>query len=132
GFGLDDRACAVCAAGAAVHYINETQRAQAAHLGEITYFEPSEYLVLDATTVSNLELVTANDGVAAHSLLGVIDETMTGMGALLIRQWLLRPSVRLGEIETRLDAVEELKTSAMKRDRLRRLLEALAALERLA
>jgi len=132
GFGLSSRSFAVCASGAAVHYINETQRTQAAHLGEITFFEPTDYLVLDATTVANLELTAANDGNAAHSLLGVIDETMTGMGARLLRQWLLRPSVKLGEIETRLDAVEELKHSAIKRDGLRRLLEPLADLERLA
>src|SRR5581483_12024585 len=132
GFGLADKAFAVCAAGAAVHYINETQKAQAGHLSEITFFEISDHLVLDATTVSNLELVTASDGNAKHSLLGVLDETMTGMGARLLRQWLLRPLVRIGEIETRLDAVEELKGAAIKRDQLRRLLEPLADIERLA
>ena len=131
GFGLEDRVFAISAAGAAIHYINETQRAQATHLSEITYFEPSEYLFLDGTTVSNLELVSANDGVASHSLFGILDETMTGMGARLLRQWLLRPSVKLGEIETRLDAVDELKSSAIKRDQLRRMLEPMADLERL-
>jgi DNA mismatch repair protein MutS len=131
GFGLAGQAYAVCAAGAAVHYVNETQRAQAAHLGEITYFEPAEYLLLDATTVSNLELIEASDGRAAHSLLGVLDDTMTGMGARLLRQWLLRPSVKLGEIETRLDAVAEWKNSAIKRDQVRRWLEPMGDLERL-
>ncbi len=132
GFGLNEKLFAVAAAGAAVHYVNETQKAQASHLSEITFFEPSEYLVLDATTVDNLELVAANDGVASHCLFGILDETMTGMGARLLRQWLLRPSVKLGEIETRLDAVEELKSSAIKRDQLRRMLEPMADLERLA
>ena len=132
GFGMGDKLIAVCAAGAAVHYINETQKAQASHLTEITYFEPSEYLVLDATTVNNLELVATVDGKTAHSLFGILDETMTGMGARLLRQWLLRPSVKLGEVETRLDAVEELKASAIKRDQLRRMLETMADLERLA
>jgi DNA mismatch repair protein MutS len=132
GFGLGDKPFAVCAAGAAVHYINETQKAQAAHLSEITCFELSDCLLLDATTVGNLELVTASDGNAKHSLLGVIDETMTGMGARLLRQWLLRPLIRIGEIETRLDAVEELKGAAIRRDQVRRLLEPLADVERLA
>ena len=131
GFGLNGRDLAVCAAGGATHYINETQKAQAAHLSEITYFEPSEFLVLDATTVSNLELTTASDGVASHSLVGVLDQTQTGMGARLLRQWILRPSVKLGEIEARLDAVEELKTSTIKRDQLRRQLEPMSDLERL-
>lgn len=131
GFGLSGRAFAVCAAGAAVHYINETQKSQAAHLSEITYFEPSEYLVLDSTTATNLELVTASDGVASHSLVGVMDQTLTGMGARLLRQWILRPSVKLGEIGARLDSVDELKGSTIKRDQLRRLLEPMADLERL-
>jgi DNA mismatch repair protein MutS len=57
---------------------------------------------------------------------------MTGMGARLLRQWLLRPSVRLAEIEMRLDAVAEFKQNSIKRDQVRRLLETLADLERLA
>ncbi|MEP7340869.1 MAG: DNA mismatch repair protein MutS [Acidobacteriota bacterium] len=131
GFGLNDHAFAVCAAGGALHYINETQKSQASHLSEITYFEPSEYLVLDSTTVNNLELVTASDGVASHSLCGVLDQTLTGMGARLLRQWILRPSVKLGEIEARLDSVDELKGTTIKRDQLRRLLEPMSDLERL-
>lgn len=131
GFGLSGHEFAVCAAGGAAHYINETQKAQASHLTEITYFESSEFLVLDATTVSNLELVQATDDVAAHSLVGVLDETQTGMGARLLRQWILRPSVKLGEIEARLDAVDELRSSTIKRDQLRRQLEPMGDLERL-
>ncbi len=132
GFGLANREYAVCAAGAAVHYVNETQKAQALHLSEISYFESNDYLVLDAPTVNNLELIASQDGKSAHSLFGVLDETMTGMGARLLRQWVLRPSVRIGEIEARLDSVEELKASAIKRDRLRQKLEPMADLERLA
>ena len=131
GFGLTNREYAVCAAGAAVHYINETQKAKASHLSEISYFETNDYLVLDAPTVNNLELVVSQDGNPRHSLFGVLDETMTGMGARLLRQWVLRPSVRIGEIEARLDSVEEMKASAIKRDRLRQKLEPMADLERL-
>jgi DNA mismatch repair protein MutS len=132
GFGLADKDFAVCAAGAAVHYVNETQRAQAAHLSEITFFEQHDALILDAPTVSNLELVTASNGKTEGSLFSILDETMTGMGARLLRQWLLRPSVKLGEINTRLDAVEELKTAPIKRDQIRRQLEPMGDLERLA
>ena len=132
GFGLTGHEYAVCAAGAAIHYVNETQKASASHLSEISYFETNDYLVLDAPTVNNLELLVSQDGNAGHSLFGVVDETMTGMGARLLRQWVLRPSVRIGEIETRLDSVEELKASAIKRDRLRQKLEPMADLERLA
>lgn len=132
GFGLAGKTFAVSAAGAALHYVTETQRTQAAHIGSISFFEPAEYLMLDATTVNNLELVASSDGDKRRSLLGVIDETMTGMGARLLRQWLLRPSVKLGEIETRLNAVDEFKQSAIQRDQVRRRIESLADLERLA
>ncbi|MEP7273338.1 MAG: DNA mismatch repair protein MutS, partial [Acidobacteriota bacterium] len=71
GFGLKDRVFAVCAAGAAIHYVNATQRAHASHLGAITFLEPGDYLSLDTTTVANLELVSASGGRPAHSLLGV-------------------------------------------------------------
>src|SRR5499433_961271 len=132
GFGLTGREYAVCAAGAAIHYVNETQKVSASHLSEISYFETNDHLVLDAPTVNNLELMVSQDGNTGHSLFGVLDETMTGMGARLLRQWVLRPSVRIGEIEARLDSVEELKTSTIKRDRLRQKLEPMADLERLA
>ncbi len=132
GFGLTGKTLAIAAAGAALHYINETQKAQAMHLGEISCFEISDHLVLDPTTVANLELVASSDGKSGHSLFSVLDETMTGMGARLLRQWMLRPPVKIGEIEARLDAVDELKASAIKRDQVRRLLEPMGDLERLA
>jgi DNA mismatch repair protein MutS len=132
GYGLSEKTLAICAAGGAIHYINETQRSQASHLSEINYFEINDYLVIDSTTVANLELVTASDGKASYSLFSVLDETKTGMGARLLRGWLLRPSVKVAEIEARLDAVEELKASAIKRDQTLRLLDSMADLERLA
>lgn len=132
GFGLVGKHFAVCAAGAIVHYVNETQREQVGHLSEITYFESSEFLNLDATTLTNLEIVEASDGNKLHTLCGVLDNTMTGMGARLLRQWVLRPSVRIPEIEMRLSTVAEFKKSNIKRDQLRQLLESSADLERLA
>ncbi len=132
GYGLADKIYAVCAAGAAVHYINDTQKTQASHIREITYFEPSEALVLDATTVANLELTAGADGSVRHSLLGVLDETQTGMGSRMLRQWLLRPLVKLNEINDRLDAIQEFKAVTIKRDQIRRLLETMADLERLS
>ena len=132
GFGLAGKDYAVCAAGAALHYINETQKSQATHLRGISFFGPADYLLLDPPTVSNLELVTSSGGVARHSLFGVLDETETGMGARLLRQWLLRPAIRREEIEARLDAVDELKSAVMCRDQLRRRLEKMGDLERLS
>ncbi|HVG30320.1 MAG TPA: DNA mismatch repair protein MutS [Pyrinomonadaceae bacterium] len=132
GYGLTDKTDAVAAAGACLRYARETQRESAAHVNDITFFEAQDTLVLDAVTVRNLELVESQSQAGrAHTLLGVIDETVTGMGARLLRSWLLRPSVRRGEIEARLAAVAELHGSQMKRDRLRLLLKGIADLERL-
>src|SRR5437016_5410926 len=81
------RAGAVC-----LRYAQETQRAAATHISDIVYFEPQDHLVLDNITVRNLELVEALGSAGiARSLLQVIDETVTGMGARLMRSWLLRP-----------------------------------------
>jgi DNA mismatch repair protein MutS len=130
GYGLTKKSEAIRAAGACLRYAQETQRAAAAHIADIVYFEPQDHLVLDQITVRNLELVEALGG-AGHSLLNVIDETVTGMGARLFRSWLLRPSIRRGEIEARHGAVAELHASHMKRDRLRSLLKEVADVERL-
>jgi DNA mismatch repair protein MutS len=131
GFGLGGHELSIAAAGAALHYVRETQKADASHVSGISYFEPNSYLILDPTTVRNLELVEALDGSRSRTLLGVLDETVTGMGSRLLKQWLLRPSMRLGELRSRLDAVEELKTALMLRDKLRSELKKVADLERL-
>src|SRR5205807_2546515 len=130
GFGLTNKTEAVTAAAACLRYAQETQRAAAAHIADIVYFEARDHLVLDSVTVRNLELV---DGLStgSTSLLKVIDETVTGMGARLFRSWLLRPSVKRGEIEARHNAVAELHASHIKRDRLRMLLKEVADVERL-
>ena len=131
GFGLAGRDLAVTAAGAVLQYVRETQKDDAAHITGLSYFEPAESLMLDAPTVRNLELVEALDGSRQRTLLGVLDETVTGMGSRLLKQWLLRPSLKLGELGARLDAVEELKNAVILRDRLRQELKQVADLERL-
>src|SRR2546421_1667662 len=132
GYGLTGKSEAIRAAGSCLRYAQETQRAGAAHISDIIYFAPQDHLVLDHITVRNLELVEAlGGGGASRSLLDVIDETVTGMGSRLLRSWLLRPSLRRGEIEQRHGAVAELHAAQVKRDRLRTLLKEVADVERL-
>ena len=132
GYGLGGKVAAVSAAGACLRYARETQRAAAAHVTDITFFETHDHLVIDAVTCRNLELVESQGGGGrGASLLNVLDATVTGMGARLLRSWLLRPSVRRGEIEARLAAVEDLHRSQMRRDRTRALLKDVSDLERL-
>ncbi|HEY0081737.1 MAG TPA: DNA mismatch repair protein MutS, partial [Pyrinomonadaceae bacterium] len=132
GYGLEGKIDAVAAAGACLRYARETQRDAAAHVNDLTYYESRDHLVLDPVSVRNLELVEAqNNAGRSHTLFGVIDSTVTGMGARLLRAWLLRPSLRRGEIEARLAAVEDFHGSHMKRDRMQSLLKDVADLERL-
>ncbi len=131
GYGIEGKTEATRAAGVCLRYAQETQKAGAAHVTDLLYFEPADHLVLDMVTVRNLELVESLGGASGRALLDVIDETVTGMGARLLRSWLLRPSVRRGEVEARQAAVEDLFSSHIKRDRLGSLLKEVSDLERL-
>jgi DNA mismatch repair protein MutS len=151
GFGLEGHSQATAAAGAIVHYLKETSAIgsrkpedQAAipsqrpsgtgleHLDRLSYYEQQDALILDSVTVRNLELVepAAGDDASA-TLLKAIDQTCTGMGARLLRRWILRPEISLAEITDRLDAVGELKSHTVVREELHKYLEGILDLERL-
>jgi DNA mismatch repair protein MutS len=131
GYGIERKEEAVRAAGACLRYAQETQRAAAVHIISLTFFQPQDHLVLDQVTVRNLELVESLGGATGRTLLSVIDETVTSMGARLLRSWLLRPCVKQGEVEARLAAVQDLFASLITRDKLRALLKEVSDLERL-
>jgi len=147
GFGLAGQPQAVSAAGAVVHYLRETSAMDAenenhssaalGHLDRVRYYEQADALVLDVVTVRNLELVAPiffEDSVrgASPTLLSALDETATGMGARLLRQWILRPQVNRDEIQARLDAVQELRNHTVLREEIRHNLAGVQDLERLA
>ena len=136
GQGLAGRHAAICAAGAILHYLRDTQRAALDHLDRPTHYDRAGSMMLDAVTVRNLELlepVFADDVALGKSatLLGVLDQTATGMGGRLLRQRLLRPSLDQPEIEARLDAVGELLAATILRAELRKELAGVLDLERL-
>ena len=130
GFGLDCKSEAVRCAGAVLRYARETQRASAEHIADISFYETNDFMVLDAVTLRNLEIVESRNEKTKHTLFNVINQTVTGMGARLLRSWLLRPSIRRTEIQTRLSAVNELMQTIL-RDKIRFLLKEVADLERL-
>ena len=130
GFGIGSKNEAIRAAGAAVRYAIETQKASAGHISSINYFESNEYLVLDAVTLRNLEIVETIGDSGKRFLFNVLNETITGMGARLLKSWLVRPSIKRGEIQTRQAAVAELSDSIL-RDKTRFLLKEVSDLERL-
>jgi len=130
GFGLDTKSEAIRVAGACLRYARETQNAAAEHISEITCFGETDHMVLDAVTLSNLEILESRGDSDKRSLLKVIDQTITGMGGRLIRSWLIRPSIKRTEIQTRLSALSELMDT-MLRDQVRFLLKEVSDLERL-
>ncbi|HEY6344757.1 MAG TPA: DNA mismatch repair protein MutS [Bryobacteraceae bacterium] len=133
GCGLGGRDLATGACAAILHYLRETQRGALDHLERPSFYDRADALVLDATTVRNLELVEplfAGESKEA-TLLHVLDRTRTGMGGRLLRRRILAPSVDREEIEARLDALEELDGSAILRAQLTERLAAILDLERL-
>ena len=133
GFGLQGRPAAATAAGAILHYVRSTQRGTLEHVDRIGFYDRQEYLVLDAVTVRNLELVEplfANTSTEV-TLFRALDATLTPMGKRLLRSWMLRPSINMPEISLRLDAVEAGVTEFVAREELRRALEGVLDIERL-
>jgi DNA mismatch repair protein MutS len=131
GFGLAGHDRAICAAGALVRYLRDTQKADLAHVRTIAYKQAAEALLIDPVTLTHLEVVSSTDGTRAGSLLDEIDRTVTPMGGRLLRGWLLRPLVALEEIQNRLDAVEELAFRTTERGKFREALKPVHDLERL-
>jgi DNA mismatch repair protein MutS len=133
GFGLSGRAAAASAAGAILYYVRSTQRGSLDHVDRIGWYERQNCLVLDAVTVRNLELIeplfAGTD--AGVTLFRAIDDTATPMGKRLLRSWMLRPALDLGEINGRLDAVEAGVQATVAREELRRALDGVLDLERL-
>src|SRR5450432_3756329 len=133
GFGLQGRPAAATAAGAILHYVRSTQRGTLEHVDRIGFYDRQEYLVLDAVTVRNLELVEplfANTS-SEVTLFRALDATLTPMGKRLLRSWMLRPSIEIDEINRRLDAVEAGVKEFVGREELRRALEGVLDIERL-
>ncbi len=133
GFGLAGKAAAASAAGAILYYIRSTQRGTLDHIDRVGFYERQNCLVLDATTVRNLELIeplfAGTD--AGLTLFRSLDATVTPMGKRLLRAWMLRPSIDVPEIHARLDAVQGQIKDTVNREELRRTLDGILDLERL-
>ena len=153
GFGLDHHPQALSAAGAIVHYLREnaargpdtgmgstnTQPPSVEalqHLDRVRYYEQHETLVLDAVSVRNLELITPifteeSSRSGPVTLVAALDMTVTGMGARLLRSWILRPLIDRDAIEARLASVAHLLQQTMVRGEIRKELRGIQDLERL-
>jgi DNA mismatch repair protein MutS len=113
-------------------YIRETQKVDMKHISNIEYYSSEKYMALDMIARRNLEITeTIRDRSKKGSLLWVLDKTSTSMGGRLLRRWLEKPLMDVKEIERRLESVEELKGSAMRRGSIAEVLDRVYDIERL-
>jgi len=132
GFGCETLQAGICAAGALIYYVSETQKQQLAHLSRVETYWLDKYLLVDELSRQNLELTkNIRSGSRRATLLGMLDRTATAMGARLLANWMRYPLIDIDNIRLRHDAVEELKGSIQLRRSIRDNLKSVADLERI-
>ena len=129
---LGDSPLAMDAAGLAADYLATMHVVDSIDVKEVEIMQPDGNMVLDQTTLRNLELTQTLAGEKEGSLLGAIDRCRTSMGRRMLKQWILRPLANKEKIEERQDAVASLARSSRRLDDIRNSLRGLRDLERLA
>ncbi|MDO7874950.1 DNA mismatch repair protein MutS [Hymenobacter sp. ASUV-10] len=107
GFGVDNLKEGIIAAGCIMHYLAETKHAELGHISSLGRLEEDKYVWLDRFTVRNLELTQAQHP-GGVPLIDILDQTLTPMGARLLRKWVVLPLKEVGQIQRRLDTVAAL------------------------
>jgi DNA mismatch repair protein MutS len=132
GFGLKDRTAAIGAAGAALHYLTQHLRRDVKHLTRLSFYRRSDYLALDYTTLRHLEILEPlhHDASRNASLYGVINRTVTPMGARMLRNWLSQPLAAVEPIRRRQEAVQTFIGNSAALDNFRAQLSQVRDLER--
>jgi len=130
GFGVENLKEGIIAAGAILHYLEETEHKEVSHISSISRIEEDNYVWLDKFTIRNLELISPQqeDGIP---LIEVLDNTSTPMGARVLRKWLLFPLKDLTTINERLEIVESLNKHDTLHEEILPNLKAIGDLERL-
>lgn len=132
GFGLAKKEIAVSAAGGLLWYLLETQKNDLEHISVLKYYTIGDFMPLDVASRRNLELTeTMREKNKKGSLLSVLDETKTAMGARTLRKWVEQPLLSAAEICKRLDAVEELKNDLFLREEIKDILRTMFDFERI-
>ncbi len=132
GFGLKDKTAAIGAAGGALHYLTQNLRRDVKHLTRISFYQRSDFLTLDYTTLRHLEILEPqhHDAPRNASLYGALNKTVTPMGARLLRNWLSQPLAKVEPIRQRQDAVETFINNSFGLDAFRQQLAQVRDLER--
>lgn len=108
GFGCADLGPAVSAAGAVLHYLETQLRRKIDHVRSLQAYQTENFVLIDAASQANLDLVTSRSGGVKHSLLGAIDRTATPMGGRKLRSWVLHPLRDLDTLVARQDVIDAL------------------------
>ena len=132
GFGLKDRTAAIGAAGGALHYLTQHLRRDVKHLTRLSFYNRNDYLALDYTTLRHLEILEPlhHDAPRNASLYGVINRTVTPMGARMLRNWLSQPLAAVEPIRRRQEAVQTFIGNSAALDNFRAQLSQVRDLER--
>lgn len=131
-FGIEDDELSICACGALMEYLHQTQMNSLNHISTIKKYTLSQYMFLDISSRRNLELCeTIRDKNKKGSLLWVLDKTVTSMGGRLIRKWIEEPLLNCEDINKRLDSVEEYKKDPMFREEIKEILNTIYDIERI-
>jgi len=130
GFGIERMTLAIIAAGVALHYLNETEHRNLQHISHISRIEEDRYMWLDRFTVRNLELIgSTNEN--AMTLVDVLDQTASPMGARLLKRWMVMPLKDKKPIDERLEVVNYLLKDEVLREQLIGEIKQIGDLERL-
>ncbi|GAH29117.1 unnamed protein product, partial [marine sediment metagenome] len=132
GFGCGHLPLAIRAAGAIIHYIQETQKGVLGQLTRLSTYSTESFMALDVNTQRNLELFyCSRSGTTSGSLLSIIDLTKTAIGGRLLKRWLGQPLLDITELVKRQDAISWFYDNSMARNQTISLLGEVADLERL-
>ncbi|WP_396598109.1 DNA mismatch repair protein MutS [Dokdonia sp. R86516] len=131
GFGVEHLSEGVVAAGAALHYLGETQHHKLQHITRISRIAADDYVWMDRFTIRNLELYNSASGVKSVTLIDIIDKTTSAMGGRLLKRWLALPLKRLDEIVRRHEVVTFLSENGEIFDKIQSNIKKIGDLERL-
>lgn len=113
GFGVEQAKLGLCAAGCLIQYVKDTQRTALPHIRSLTWDRQDQSVILDAATRRNLELTHNLAGGTDNTLAEVLDHCATPMGSRMLKRWIHQPMRDNATLNQRLDAITELKETAL-------------------
>ncbi len=129
GFGVENLPTGIIAAGAILHYLKDTEHPNLQHITSLQRIDKGDYLWMDRFTIRNLELLNSNDN--TNSLLKVLDNTVSPMGARLLKRWMLLPLTEINKIQERQNLVEYFIKTPEEKNRIAHNIKQAGDIERL-